>query len=89
MKKGGACFKEFGPFFFSLPAADLVPISLISLSTTFRRDLLHLPTVYGEHCAGDVINMGEAIGQTVWVFLERSDFIMKLFMREVCFPFLC
>ena len=56
MKKGGACFKEFGPF--SLPAADLVPI---------------------EHCTGDVTNVGEAIGQTVWVFLHHETLLARGF----------
>ena len=33
-----------------------------SLWATFRPDLLHLPTTNGEHCTGDVTNMGEATG---------------------------
>ena len=76
---GGACFKEFGTFFFASIGfgADL---SQTSLLTTYCPDLLHLPTTTGEHCTGDVTNMGEAFGLTVWVF-----FIMKLFLREVFF----
>jgi len=32
------------------------------LLATYRPDLLHLPTTNGEHCTGDAIKMGEAIG---------------------------
>merc|ERR1712037_430041 len=33
-----------------------------SLLAMYRPDLLHLPTTNGEHCTGDAIKMGEAIG---------------------------
>merc|ERR1712151_180646 len=33
-----------------------------SLLATYRPDLIHLPTTNGEHCTGDGIKMGEAIG---------------------------
>ena len=33
-----------------------------SLVATYHPDLLHLPTMNGEHCTGDAIKMGEAIG---------------------------
>ena len=33
-----------------------------SLLAQFRPVLLHLPTANGEHCTGDAIKMGEAIG---------------------------
>merc|ERR1712079_792530 len=33
-----------------------------SLLATYRPDLMHLPTTNGEHCTGDGIKMGEAIG---------------------------
>ena len=33
-----------------------------SLLAQYRPDLLHLPTTNGEHCTGDGIKMGEAIG---------------------------
>ena len=33
-----------------------------SLLAKYRPDLLHLPTSNGEHCTGDGIKMGEAIG---------------------------
>jgi len=33
-----------------------------SLLAKYRPDLLHLPTTNGEHCTGDGIKMGEAIG---------------------------
>lgn len=40
-------------------------------------DLLHLPTTNGEHCTGDAIKMGEAIGAATidleWVQAGNSD----------------
>ena len=68
--------------FFFASIGSGADFSQISLLTTYRPDLLHFPTTNGEHCTGDVTNMGEAIGQTVWVF-----FIMKLFLREFFFSF--
>ena len=44
-----------------LPTIRCSP-SQISLLTTYRPDLLHLPTANGEHCTGDAIKTGEAIG---------------------------
>ena len=60
-EKGDASFKEFGPFFFVSGGfgADFTQNSML---TTYRPDLLHLPTTNGEHCTGDVIKMDEAIG---------------------------
>ena len=68
MKKSGACFKEFGPFF-SASSGFGADFSQLSLLTTYRPDLLHLPTTNGERCTGDVTNMGEAIG-TITIDLE-------------------
>merc|ERR1711963_80806 len=39
--------------------ADFSPNSLLG---KYRPDLMHLPTTNGEHCTGDGIKMGEAIG---------------------------
>merc|ERR1719507_2216032 len=39
--------------------ADFTQNSLLAM---YRPDLLHLPTTNGEHCTGDGIKMGEAIG---------------------------
>ena len=60
MKKGGACFKEFGPFFSASSGfgADFTQNSLLA---TFPTN--------GEHCTGDVTNMGGAIG-TITIDLE-------------------
>merc|ERR1719210_527690 len=33
-----------------------------SLLAEYRPDLMHLPTTNGEHCTGDGIKMGEAVG---------------------------
>merc|ERR1712039_897754 len=58
---GGKVEKEFGPMIFASGGfgADFGPTSLLA---TYRPDLLHLPTTNGEHCTGDAIKMGEAIG---------------------------
>jgi len=60
-EKGGAIFKEFGPVIFASGGfgADFTNDSLLA---QYRPDLLHLPTTNGEHCTGDAIKMGEAIG---------------------------
>merc|ERR1712241_805248 len=60
-RKGGSEFKEFGPVVFASGGfgADFGSDSLLA---TYRPDLLHLPTTNGEHCTGDAIKMGEAIG---------------------------
>merc|ERR1719188_1465575 len=60
-RKGGKVFKEFGPVVFCSGGfgADFGANSLLA---TYRPDLLHLPTTNGEHCTGDAIKMGEAIG---------------------------
>jgi succinate dehydrogenase/fumarate reductase flavoprotein subunit len=59
--KGGKQFKEFGPVIFASGGfgADFGQDSLLA---KYRPDLLHLPTTNGEHCTGDGIKLGEAIG---------------------------
>merc|ERR1711948_154843 len=56
-EKGGVSTKEYGPVI--LCSGGFGPTSLLA---TYRPDLLHLPTTNGEHCTGDAIKMGEAIG---------------------------
>merc|ERR1711972_234247 len=60
-EKGGRDNKEFGPVIFCSGGfgADFTQDSLLA---KYRPDLLHLPTTNGEHCTGDGIKMGEAIG---------------------------
>lgn len=60
-KKGGEVMKEFGPLIFASGGfgADFGSDSLLA---QHRPDLLHLPTTNGEHCTGDGIKMGMAIG---------------------------
>eukprot|EP00438_Fugacium_kawagutii_P006678 Skav219090 [mRNA] locus=scaffold1574:97234:106425:+ [translate_table: standard] len=60
-QKGGQNFKEFGPVILASGGfgADFTSNSLLA---KYRPDLLHLPTTNGEHCTGDGIKMGEAIG---------------------------
>merc|ERR1711966_471274 len=59
--KGGVTYKEFGPVVFASGGfgADFGQDSLLA---KYRPDLMHLPTTNGEHCTGDGIKMGEAIG---------------------------
>merc|ERR1711937_384164 len=60
-RKSGNVLKEFGPVVFASGGygADFGQDSLLA---KYRPDLLHLPTTNGEHCTGDAIKMGEAIG---------------------------
>jgi len=60
-EKGGKDEKEFGPVILASGGfgADFTQNSLLAM---YRPDLMHLPTTNGEHCTGDGIKMGEAIG---------------------------
>merc|ERR1719510_1672884 len=60
-EKGGQRFQEHGPVILASVGfgADFTQNSLLGL---YRPDLMHLPTTNGEHCTGDGIKMGEAIG---------------------------
>jgi len=60
-EKGGIDIKEFGAVILASGGfgADFTQNSLLA---QYRPDLMHLPTTNGEHCTGDGIKMGEAIG---------------------------
>merc|ERR1712159_192456 len=60
-EKGGKDFKEYGPVILTSGGfgADFGNDSLLA---KYRPDLLHLPTTNGEHCTGDAIKMGGAVG---------------------------
>mmetsp|Transcript_17003 Transcript_17003/g.25434 ORF Transcript_17003/g.25434 Transcript_17003/m.25434 type:complete len:510 (+) Transcript_17003:55-1584(+) len=60
-EKGGVDVKEYGPVILASGGfgADFTQQSLLAM---YRPDLMHLPTTNGEHCTGDGIKMGEAIG---------------------------
>jgi len=60
-EKGGLQFQEHGPVILCTGGfgADFTSNSLLA---QYRPDLMHLPTTNGEHCTGDGIKMGEAIG---------------------------
>merc|ERR1712066_824797 len=60
-EKGGLDFQEHGPVILATGGfgADFTQQSLLA---QYRPDLMHLPTTNGEHCSGDGIKMGEAIG---------------------------
>merc|ERR1712224_416094 len=58
---GGVEFQEHGPVILATGGfgADFTVDSLLA---QHRPDLMHLPTTNGEHCTGDGIRMGAAIG---------------------------
>merc|ERR1712137_106478 len=60
-EKGGQDYQEFGPVILASGGfgADFTSNSLLA---QYRPDLIHLPTTNGEHCTGDGIKMGEAVG---------------------------
>merc|ERR1712176_1000663 len=60
-EKGGVDYSESGPVILCSGGfgADFTQNSLLA---QYRPDLMHLPTTNGEHCTGDGIKMGEAIG---------------------------
>merc|ERR1719375_1143468 len=60
-EKGGAQFQEHGPVILCTGGFG-ADFSSNSLLAKYRPDLMHLPTTNGEHCTGDGIKMGEAIG---------------------------
>jgi len=59
--KAGVTLHEYGPVIFCSGGfgADFGSDSLLA---KHRPDLLHLPTTNGEHCTGDAIKMGVAVG---------------------------
>merc|ERR1712187_909933 len=60
-EKGGMDFQEHGAVILASGGfgADFTQQSLLA---KYRPDLMHWPTTNGEHCTGDGIKMGEAIG---------------------------
>jgi len=60
-EKGGSDNTQLGPVILCSGGfgADFTQNSLLA---QYRPDLMHLPTTNGEHCTGDGIKMGEAIG---------------------------
>merc|ERR1712159_792710 len=60
-EKGGVQFQEHGPVIICTGGFG-ADFSQNSLLAKYRPDLMHLPTTNGEHCTGDGIKMGEAIG---------------------------
>merc|ERR1712137_294496 len=77
-EKAGVCCQEYGPVIFASGGfgADFGSDSLLA---KYRPDLLHLPTTNGEHCTGDAIKMGEAIGaETIdleWVQVHPTGLV--------------
>jgi flavocytochrome c len=79
-EKGGEKFQEHGPVILCSGGfgADFTTDSLLA---KYRPDLLHLPTTNGEHCTGDGIKMGEAIGaQSIdleWVQVHPTGLVKE------------
>merc|ERR1711988_1471453 len=77
-EKGGLEFQEHGPVILCSGGFG-ADFSQNSLLAKYRPDLLHLPTTDGEHCTGDGIKMGEAIGaQTIdleWVQVHPTGLV--------------
>merc|ERR1712003_158123 len=77
-EKAGVETKEYGPVILCSGGfgADFGSDSLLA---KYRPDLLHLPTTNGEHCTGDAIKMGEAIGaETIdleWVQVHPTGLV--------------
>merc|ERR1719262_1759975 len=77
-EKGGVQFQEHGPVIICTGGfgADFTQNSLLA---KYRPDLMHLPTTNGEHCTGDGIKMGEAVGaKTVdleWVQVHPTGLV--------------
>mmetsp|Transcript_3632 Transcript_3632/g.8283 ORF Transcript_3632/g.8283 Transcript_3632/m.8283 type:complete len:502 (+) Transcript_3632:51-1556(+) len=77
-EKGGKDEKAFGPVILASGGfgADFTQNSLLA---QYRPDLMHLPTTNGEHCTGDGIKMGEAVGgRTVdleWVQVHPTGLV--------------
>ena len=77
-EEGGTSFKEFDSVILASGSfgADFTQNSLLA---TYSPDLSHLPTTNGEHCTGDAIEMGEAIGaktiDLVWVQVRPTGLV--------------
>jgi len=77
-EKGGVEFQEHGPVILATGGfgADFTQQSLLA---QYRPDLMHLPTTNGEHCTGDGIKMGEAIGASAvdleWVQVHPTGLV--------------
>merc|ERR1711988_1374545 len=78
--KAGVEEKMFGPVILTCGGfgADFGNNSLLA---KYRPDLLHLPTTNGEHCTGDAIKMGEAVGaRTIdleWVQVHPTGLVKE------------
>ncbi len=76
--KDGVNHKSYGPVILATGGfgADFTPDSLLA---KYRPDLMHLPTTNGEHCTGDGIKMGQAIGANTvdleWVQVHPTGLV--------------
>lgn len=79
-EKEGTEFQEYGPVILTTGGygADFTQESLLA---QHRPDLLHLPTTNGEHCTGDGVRLGQAVGARA-VALERVQVHPTGFVKE-------
>jgi flavocytochrome c len=77
-EKAGETLKAFGPVILCSGGFG-ADFSNDSLLAKYRPDLLHLPTTNGEHCTGDAIKMGEAVGANTvdleWVQVHPTGLV--------------
>merc|ERR1719188_1337757 len=77
-EKGGSMLKEMGPVIIATGGFG-ADFSSDSLLAKYRPDLMHLPTSNGEHCTGDGIKMGEAVGANAvdleWVQVHPTGLV--------------
>jgi succinate dehydrogenase/fumarate reductase flavoprotein subunit len=79
-EKGSENLFEYGPVILCSGGfgADFGNNSLLA---KYRPDLLHLPTTNGEHCTGDAIKMGEAVGAATidleWVQVHPTGLVKE------------
>merc|ERR1719453_3014614 len=77
-ERGGLEFHEHGPVILASGGfgADFTVDSLLA---QHRPDLMHLPTTNGEHCTGDGIKMGNAVGANTidleWVQVHPTGLV--------------
>merc|ERR1719281_2024255 len=75
---GGKAMQEHGPVILASGGFG-ADFSQDGYLAKYRPDLLHLPTTNGEHCTGDGIKMGEAIGASTidleWVQVHPTGLV--------------
>ena len=82
-EKGWRLFQRVWTFFFSASSGFGADFSQISLLTTYRPDLLHLPTANGEHRTGDDDFNGYGFYFPVRLYWTEAGFQAPVPMKRV------